>query len=579
MSRRAAVRRGAWVAALVVAGCGGKEADAAAPAAERFCADVMPRVDAWLARARAQHPEPADERYGGTVVVGSLGDLPGGMNALTSPDYAATQHQQHVNLMTLVTYDENLGLRPWLARSWDVGDAGTSLTFHLRTDVFWHDGVRTDARDVAFTYLRATDERTAFPNPALWDEYVRGPQGVRVVDDSTVTIRLRPHADYMDVWQTLAIMPEHLLGDVPPEELGSHPYGSVCPVGNGPFVFREHRAKDRWVFEADPAFPEGLGGRPRVDRYVYRVVPEQTTLLAELKTGGVDVYIAPKPDQAKGISDDPDLELRHYPFRNVVFVAWNSRRPALADPRVRRAITMATNRQEVVGALLHGYGTVANGRIPPFHWAYRSRPGGTLDYDPGGAAALLDEAGWKDRDGDGVREGPDGTRLSISIEYNEGSSQRAQIAELMQAQLARVGIEVEPRMLDWGTLIGRITDPAQRDFDGVVMAFVTDFEIDDTDLFHSSRLDQPYAWSGTHNAELDGLIDRLKRTVDRREATGLWHEYERVLNEEQPFTFFYFPDRLDGVSRRVKNVLMDARGEWVNVKDWWIDPARRHLVS
>jgi peptide/nickel transport system substrate-binding protein len=548
-------------------------------AAEPFCAEVLPRVDAWLARARSQHPAPADERYGGTVVVGSLGDLPGGMNALTSPDYAAVQHQQHVNLMTLLTYDEDLELRPWLARSWKVGDDGTTLTFRLRTDVFWHDGERTSARDVAFTYLRATDERTGFPNPALWDAYVPGPEGVEVVDDSTVVVRLQPHAGYLDVWQTLAILPEHLLGDVPPEELGAHPYGSVCPVGNGPFVFREHRPRDRWVFEAAPAFPAELGGRPFVDHYVYRVVPEQTTLLAELATGGVDVYIAPKPDQARHIADDPGLELRHYPFRNMVFVAWNARRPTLADARVRRAITMATNRREIVGALLHGYGTVANGRVPPYHWAFQETPAGTLPYDPTAAAALLDEAGWKDRDADGVREAADGTRLSITVKYNEGSSQRAQVAELMQAQLARVGVEIVPRMLEWSTLIGQITDPESRDFDGVVMAFVTDFRIDDTDLFHSSRRDEPYGWSGTQNAELDGLIERLRRTVDRADATALWHDYERVLNQEQPFTFFYFPDRLDGVSRGLENVRMDARGEWVNLKAWWIDPARRNLAS
>src|SRR5690606_5639777 len=112
-----------------------------------------------------------------------------------------------------------------------------------------------------------------------------GPDGIEVIDDFTVRFHLEPHADFLDPFRPVAILPEHLLGDVPHQQLRQHPYGTQCPVGNGPFVFAEHRPQERWVFEANPAFPEPLGGRPFVDRYVYRVIPEQTTLLTELLTG------------------------------------------------------------------------------------------------------------------------------------------------------------------------------------------------------------------------------------------------------------------------------------------------------
>ncbi|GMV06203.1 MAG: ABC transporter substrate-binding protein [Gemmatimonadota bacterium] len=560
---------------LLTACVGGERGAPPVVANDPFCQEVMPRVEAFLEGARAEHPLPDDERYGGTLVTATIGELTQGMMVLTTADHGATQHQQFVNLMTLLDYDEAFQPRPYLAESWEVNDDLTELTFHLRGDVLWHDGTPTTARDVAFTYLRATDPRTGFPNAPYWTHYVPGPEGVEVVDDRTVKVRLHPHADYLDPWRTLAILPEHLLGEVAPELLREHPYGLRCPVGNGPFVFREHRDQDRWTFTGNPAFPEGLGGRPYLETYVYRVVPDQSTLLNELLAGSVDVYVAPRPDQAQQILDAPGTRLVSAPFRDFVFVGWNARRPQLADARVRRAITMATDRHQVAEAILLGYGRVANSTLMPVHWAYDPEQRFALSYDPATARALLDEAGWTDRDGDGVRENGDGVRLSIEILYNQGNQARKRIAEIMQVQLREVGIEVTPRVLEMGALWDIVSNPADRDFDGVAIAWVGEFRVDDTGLFHSSQADEPFGFTGTHNPELDHLMDTLAVIVDREAARPVWARYEEVLTDEQPYTFFYFLDRLMGIRDDVGGFSLDARGEWVSVRDWWVPRSRR----
>lgn len=565
-----------WAAALAMAGCGvGDRGDGFPVANDPFCREVMPRVEAFLAGAEADFPRPDDERYGGRVVVGTIGELRDGMMSLTTSDHGSTQHQQFVNLMPLVDFDEKLDPRPYLAESWEVDEGLTELTVHLRRDVVWHDGEPTTARDVAFTFLRATDPRTPFPNAANFAHYVSGAEGVEVVDDHTVRFRMRPHAEYMDPWRTLAILPEHLLGDVAPEALREHPYGSRCPVGNGPFVFREHRDQDRWVFTANPAFPHALGGRPYLDTYIYRIVPDQSTLLNELLAGSVDVYVAPRPDQARQIQDADGVRLVRAPFRDFVFVGWNARRPQLADARVRRALTMATDRQQIVDALLEGFGRVANSTLLPFHWAFDPEQTSALSYDPDAARALLEEAGWRDRDGDGVRENDDGVRLAISVLYNQGNQVRRRIAEILQVQLRDVGVEATPQVLEWGALIDRISNPANRDFDGVVLAWVGEFRVDDTGLFHSAWVDGPNAYSGTRNPELDHLLDTLALIAEREAAKPVWQRYERVLAEEQPYTFFYFLDRLMGVRERVRDLHVDPRGEWVNVRDWWAPRSSR----
>lgn len=535
-----------------------------------FCREAMSRVAEFM----GGFPQPEGERYGGTAVVAAISDIPDGMNALVSSDYNANQHQVFVNLMTLLRYDEALEPTPWLARSWEIAPDHSHITFHLRDDVFWHDGVKTTARDVEFTYLRATDPRTGFPNDAFWTHYVRGPEGVQVVDSFTVTIRMEPHAEFLDVWRAVAIMPAHLLGEVPPEELRQHPFGTRCPVGNGPFRFVDHRQDESWTFARNPAFPSELGGPPYLERYVYRVIPEPTTLLTELLTERLDVYIAPRPDQAREILAHPNTQLLAYPFRSYVFVGWNARRPQLADPRVRRALTLGTHRQEIVEALRQGYGTVANSTVPPFHWAYHPGLADSLPYDPDRAAALLDEAGWVDRDGDGVRENAEGVRLAITIKYNQGNEERRDIAEIMQAQLGRIGVSVTPQVVEWATLLSQVNS-RERDFDGVVLGWVTEFRVDDTDLFHSRRIDEAYAWSGTRNPRLDQLLEELPLIVDRAEALPKWREYQYELLREQPYTFIYYQDRLAGYNTRLRDLQMDARGEWLNIHEWWIDPARR----
>lgn len=557
---------------IVLTSCGDTENDQqGAGAADDFCTAALARVDSFMARVEAERPAPDDARYGGTAVAAGIADLSGGMNAFALQDAASNQHQMFVNQMTLIRYDENLEPEPYLAESWQVSPDGTELTFRLRDDVVWHDGERTDAYDVAFTYLRATDPATGFANAGYWDSYVAGEAGVEVVDSFTVTLRLQPHAEFMDPWRTVAIMPEHLLGDVAPGELAAHPYGSVCPVGNGPFVFVAHRPQESWTFRANPAFSPDLGGRPFLDRYMYRVVPEQSTLLNELRSGGVHLYFLVRPDQAEAVETHAELELMAAPSREVVFVAWNARRPRLSDARVRRALTMGLNREAIVDALLAGHGTVASASVPPFHFAHDGAAGEAVAYDTAAAAALLDEAGWRDRDGDGVRENDEGTPLSITVKTNAGNRLRQDIAEIMQAQLRGIGVEVRPEVVEMGTLMGQVTDPARREFDAFILSWAHEFKVDDSDLFHSQRLDGLYQWSGIESPTLDRYLDTLPLLIDRDEARPVWQAYQRALVEEQPYTFLYYPDHLNGLRRSLRGVEADERGTWLTVHEWWLD--------
>jgi peptide/nickel transport system substrate-binding protein len=535
-----------------------------------FCADALAGVDSFMVTVEGSRPE--GDRYGGMAVVGVPADM-GGMNAFAHGDAGATQHQMFVNLMTLVQYDEGLRPVPYLAHSWVVSEDESELTFHLRDDIRWHDGEPTTAHDVAFTYLRAVDPRTGFPNPAFFQHYLPGEEGVEVVDSFTVRFRFRPHAEYMDPWRAVAIMPRHLLGDVPPEELARHPFGDVCPVGNGPFRFVSRSPGDRWVFRANPSFPPELGGGPYLDRYVYRVIPEQTTLLAELLTGGVDVHVAMFPNHARRAEGEPGIGVVSFPHRSVLFAGWNSRVPKLSDPRVRRALTLGVNRRRIMEGIHGEEGVVVNSGIPPVHWAFDPALGDSLPYDPDGARALLEGAGWVDRSGDGIREDSEGEPLRIELIMNQ-NQERQEVAEIMRVQLGDVGVDLRPRVLEFGALMGRITSP-QRDFEGVLVSWESEFRLDERDLFHSDAVDGLWAFSGTEDPVLDRYLDTLPLITERAAALPHWHAYQQRILEIQPFTYLYSSFRRGGVSERLRGVVMDSRGEWAGIREWWIAPEDR----
>ncbi|NIP80530.1 MAG: hypothetical protein GWM90_15440 [Gemmatimonadetes bacterium] len=190
-------------------------------------------------------------------------------------------------------------------------------------------------------------------------------------------------------------------------------------MGNGPFRFVSRRSGDRWVFEANPDYPEGLGGRPLLDRFVWRVIPENAAQLTEIRVGEVDVVLQPRPGEVRELAEREDLRAAVMPSREFSFIAWNGRRPPLDRAEVRRALAMAIDRSALLRGIRHGFGVLAAGPIMPFHWAY-AEDVGPLPVDPDSARALLSAAGIQDRDDDGVLELADGLGLHAGAQVSCG---------------------------------------------------------------------------------------------------------------------------------------------------------------
>jgi len=518
----------------------------------------------WTSTDRAEPAIPEAQRYGGTLVVAGKGD-PASMISLVSTDFESAQHQLHVLFVTLVSNDADYEAQPYFARSWEFDSDTSEVVFHLQHDLQWHDGAPVTARDVAFTFQRLKDPAVPFPNPSYFDYW----DAVEVIDPVTVRFFLRPHANALYGWTRVAIMPEHILGNVPPEDLESHPFGFLSPVGNGPFRFVERIPGDRWVFEANPDFPEELGGRPYLDRLVYRQIPDEFALAAALQAGEVDLVIDASPSMIDQVGDSQDVVSTSYSAPEYAFIAWNSRRPEFSDPVVRRALTMAIDRETLVQAVLGGNGTVAAGPVGPWHWAYDSA-WTPIPYAPEEATVLLEGAGWKDSDGDGTLD-RDGQPFSFELLATPRRDWAA-VQTLVQASLGEVGIEVEPVVREQGALIPLVIG-ADRRFDAVIIGWARDVPLNDIDLWACDQVGQPFQFTSYCNPQLDTVLEAIPLEVDRVRLRSLIGRYHELVAADQPYTFLYYVDRVDLARSRVYGTDMDSRGDWVNVTRWWIhDP-------
>jgi peptide/nickel transport system substrate-binding protein len=508
---------------------------------------------------------PESERFGGTVVIGIAADVVD-INPLTAFFLSSQGMQQHLLFMPLVAYDEKFEPGPRLARSWDLDEAAGTLTFHLRDDVFWHDGVRTTAHDMQFTYERARDPGTAHPNVAQLKHYGEA----EVLDSLTWRVRLRPHWQYLDVWTDLAPVPRHLLEHVRPEDLRRHSFSTTAPVGNGPFRFVERRQGVRWVFEANPGFPLELGGRPYLDRVVFRVIPEQTTLLTELLVRGIDFYYEAGIAQAERIQRGDGVRLLRAPGISWVYLGFNQRRPPFDDLRVRRALTIAIDREQIVGAVWGGFGPVANTTISPLFPHHDPTAGALLRHDPERALALLAEAGFRERGADGVLRDANGRPLRFTIKVPQGYQERHDAGQMIQSQLRRIGVDARLQSVEFNTLVAELRD--QRDFDAVIIGWTPGFQNNDVSIFGCN---DPAAFLGYCNARTEALLDSVMLIPGPAAAKPLWSRYQRLVAEELPMTFLLFPDRLNAAGDRLRGARPDARGAWVGIERWWLDPAMR----
>lgn len=500
--------------------------------------------------------------YGDVLVEGSIGE-PSTLIPILASD-SASHSVAALIYNGLVKYDKNLNLTGDLAERWVISPDGLTITFHLRKGVKWHDGQEFTSRDVLYTYQIIINPKTP---TAYAEDFLQVKKAVALDRYTFRVVYARPFAPALASWG-LNILPAHLLEDkdITRSDLARK------PVGTGPYRFSAWIPGQKLVLEA---FTDYFEGRPYIDRRVFRIIPDTSTMYMELKAGGLDM-MGLTPVQYKRQTNSRQFLERFnkftYPVPAYTYLGYNLKNPLFRDKRVRQAITSAISKDELVEGVLFGLGQAGHTPFQPGTWANNPdlKP---FPYDPVVAEQLLIEAGWAKGDNGLLMK--DGKPFSFTILTNQGNEQRIKTAQIVQYRLKKIGIDVKIRVLEWASLLTNYIDT--RNFDAVLMGWSISQDPDQYDIWHSSKTGaKELNFISYQNPEVDRLLEEGRGTFDKEKRRKCYFRMQEIIADEQPYTFLYVPAALPVISSRFRGIEPAPAGIGHNVIKWYV-PQKEQL--
>jgi peptide/nickel transport system substrate-binding protein len=467
---------------------------------------------------------------------------------------------------SLAAYDPaTLELRGLLAEAWQYDPNGMWLRVKIRDEARFSDGEPLGASDVKFTF-----DEVVF-NAELQTERFRSTlnviEKVEVIEDKVVEFTFRnPTFTNLREATRFVILPEHVYSQFTPSQLNQ---STGLLMGSGPYRLQTFNPTDPMLGQWAP--PQDIvlvrnenywGRRPPIDRFRYKTISEYSALLVSLKNGTGDMMRG-TPEQFRTQSRDPEFLEEFTPMQwpnmrsGFSFLAWNcgerdGKPTPFTDARVRRAMTHLLDRDRILRDFYDGLGEIATSPFP--YGSPQNNPDITPhQYNVEKAKALLDEAGWIDRDGDGWRENERGDRFTFQYTHSKGSTISPKVGDYLRRQCRAVGIECVPTPIEWA-IFSTVLD--NRDFDVITMQWSQSHpESDPNQLWHSDSIrNQGDNFSQWANEEADRLIELGRVTIDDEERMKIWHQLHTVLHEEQPYTFMVNPPWIRFVRDKIQNI-------------------------
>jgi len=498
---------------------------------------------------------------GGQVVV-HLESEPGMLNLLIHPDAWSARISMGLIHEPLVREDpRDYAYAPGLAERWEASPDSRTWTFHLRT-ARWHDGKPFSSRDVAFTFekmfdpeVRADLIRASFASfgCAKWE----------TPDDRTFRLFCeKPPFLLLTSLGLLPILPAHAMGD---GDFNKHPKNRE-PLGTGPYRF------DHWTPGREIVLVRNddyWGRKGYLGRIIYQYVESPVTAVRLATRGEIDfVSRVREPQWVDNVQNDPKLKANFnqfvdWPNQHLVLVC-NTKREVFQDVRVRRALAHLFDAETILETVMRGMGkriaTVYYDKAPGYHEGLLPYP-----FDPDRAGQILDEAGWKDGDGDGVRDRK-GTPLRFEFLLSTVSSTLKRIVARYQQDLKKAGIQMDISPIEWIQLVERMRS---REFDmlGTGHDFISP-RTDPFDLYHSSQSQEGGNYAGYESREMDAALEAMRAEPDERRRVALDRRIQEIAYEDLPYIPTFTQQVNAIVHKRFRGVYTSA--EWYQLDDWWV---------
>ncbi len=500
----------------------------------------------FLAFLFVSFPSSADadsHAKGGTFIFGRGGDSVG-LDPALEEDGESFKVCDNI-YDTLVQYkDGSTDLEPGLAEKWESSEDGLTWTFFLRKGVKFHDGTPFNADAVLFSLNRQHDKTHPFHNVSGSYVYWVATGLAEIVDKITAiddfTIQITLKTAYAPFIYTIAITPFSIVSPTAVKEYGDAYFNN--PVGTGPFKFSRWDKKDKIVLLANDDY---WGGRPNLDRVVFRSIPDNAVRLIELQQGGLHAMEFPNPDDLQQIEQDESLKLLTQPGMNIGYLAMNFEKPPLDNQKVRLAINHAIDKTTIIKHLYQGLGMPAKNPIPPTLWSYDD----TIQdyaYNPELAKKLLKEAGFPN--------GFETTLWALPVPRPYIPDGRA-LAEVIQSDLRKIGIETKILTYDWGTYLEKTKNG---EHDMAMLGWSAD--LGDPDNFFYFLLSKSSAEKPAGNIafyrsdDMQNVLEKARATSDKDERDALYKEAQRIFHKDVPWVPLAHAKQVLVINKMVKNL-------------------------
>ena len=475
----------------------------------------------------------------------SMSSSPSRLNPILANDSASSEIADWL-FNGLFKYDKDGKITTDLASSYKF-ETKTKLIIKIKTNVLWHDKKHFTAHDVVFTYKTII-------NPKVFNSIVsnyKEVESVKALDDYTLeVIYKKPYFKALEIWM-VGILPKHLLEN---EENIMTSSFNKNPIGTGSYKLDTFKNSSDIKLIANDDFFEG---RPKIDEIYYKFLPDTTTSFLMLKQKLLDVGGLTPLQVDRQIDENfkKDFKIVEKPSFGYTYLGFNLRNEKFKDLRVRQALSLAINRQEMVDILYFGHGEVCNGPFLPGSFAYNNDVK-QIKPDIKKAKQLLKEAGYDENN-----------PFTFELVTNTGNEIRINAAQILQYQLAKVGVKVKIRVMEWQAFLNTVVHP--RKFETVLLGWSLSLMPDAYPLWHSDsdKLGH-FNLVSYHNNEVDKLIEEASTTIDRDKLSLIYKEIFKKITNDIPYLFLYIPYSISVVNNEIKNVKPSFIGIMHNQKDW-----------
>lgn len=478
----------------------------------------------------------------------SMSSSPSRLNPILANDSASSEISDWL-FNGLFKYDKDGTPTVDLAKSYEF-KTPTHLIIKLKENVLWHDNVKFTSKDVIFTYEKIIDPKVFNSIKSNFQQV----KSVKALDDYTIeVIYSQAYFKALETWM-VGILPYHILKD---EENIMTSSFNKNPIGTGSYKLKEFKTAQDIELIANENYFEG---KPKIDKILYKFLPDPNTSFLYLKQKNLDIG-GLSPMQIDRQIDDTfkkNYTIIQKPSFAYTYLGFNLKDEKFKDIRIRQALSLAIDRQELVDILFFGYGQICNGPFLPNSFAFNDNVK-TITQNIEKAKALLKEAGYDENN-----------PFTFELVTNTGNDIRINTAQILQYQLQKAGVIMKIRVMEWQAFLNTVVHP--RNFETVLLGWALALMPDAYPLWHSSSNKLGgFNLVSYKNEKVDKLIEKGSETIDKNELGKIYKELFQIISDDLPYLFLYIPDAITVINKDIKNIEPSFIGIMHNQKDWELE--------